>query len=185
MSKQSRYQESYRQNASKNHTAIGNLLRTSQIFSHYKLYQEYPVKVINPSFKSGRERFDWVILDLKVIIECHGQQHKMPVRFGGISQEEAEENFKWQKHRDHAKQQAAIAAGYTYVIIWYDEEVTEEILLDKIEAAQSFLRPVVDTVEKPQRDVKHQERLAKAREYRKARYKQMREWRKKHGNSRS
>ena len=75
----------YRKNASELHRAIGNILLSKEgPFSLYKIHQEYPVHKINPNFKSKRHKFDWVILDLSVVIEGHGQQHS-PHRATGVA----------------------------------------------------------------------------------------------------
>jgi hypothetical protein len=186
MSKQSRRKKEYRQNASKGHQTIGELLRTSKYFANYKTYQEYPVQVVNSQFKSGREKFDWVILDLHIVIEFHGQQHREPVCFGGISKEEAAENFKHQKARDFAKRIAAEDAGFSYIVFWYDEDITEDLLLERIEEAQyqTCLASRTPPAEKKQKDPKHQEQLQKAKVYRKQQYKKQKERRKKHDSRR-
>lgn len=186
MSKQSRRKQEYRQNASEGHQVIGNLLHSSKYFANYKIYQEYPVHTLNSAFKSGREKFDWVILDLHIVIEFHGQQHREAVRFGGISQEEAEDNLKNQKIRDLAKRAAAEAVGFSYVVFWYDEEITEDFLLDKIEEAQYQTCATLYTPKstKKPKDPKHQEHLEKAREYRKQQYRKNKARRKPHGNQR-
>lgn len=47
--------------------------------------------------------FDFYIEEINTIIEVDGEGHFFPVRFNGISQEEAEENFKQYKIRDALK----------------------------------------------------------------------------------
>jgi hypothetical protein len=133
MAKSSRRKQSYRKNASKLHQAIGDLLRLSKLFSSYRIYQEYPVNLVDPTFHSGKERYDWVILDLQVAIEAHGKQHYEPSTFGGITKEEAESKFRRQIYQDNIKHEAAIKAGWKYIIFRYDEEITEESLLNKLE----------------------------------------------------
>lgn len=116
-----RLKESYRNNASKLHRKVGDVLRSSNIFGTHKIYQEYPVNKIDPSYPSAAHKFDWVIKDLFLVIECHGEQHYNPVNFGGISDEEAQINFATQRHRDNIKMDAAIHAGYTYIVIPYSD----------------------------------------------------------------
>jgi len=176
MAKDSRFKKSYRKNASKLHKTIGRILRTSKSFKNYSIYQEYPVNRINSNFKSGREKFDWIIKDLKIIIECHGQQHYFPVNFGGISDEEAISKFRKQQYQDRIKKKAAEQAGWTYIVVKYDEKITVALLLSKIE---NYIK-TYDTLE--ERDVKkkntttHKEALEKAREYRKKRYRESKRW---------
>ena len=112
-----RLKREYRKSASTGHKALGDLLRNSKIFGGYKIYQEYPVKRINPNHKSGKHKFDWVILDLKVVIEVHGKQHYGPVNFGGRPPSESEAMFEKQVSVDKIKMQAAKEAGFNYLAI--------------------------------------------------------------------
>lgn len=114
----SRFKYSYRQNSSKLHKKIGDLLRKKGgYFSTYKIYQEYPVNKINPGYSNSSHKFDWVVLDLYLVIECHGKQHYYPVSFGGIDQEQAIDNLASQKYRDNQKMDAAVNVGFTYIVI--------------------------------------------------------------------
>lgn len=123
-------------NASKLHKKIGTLLTESHVFRGYEIRQEYRVSDVNPEFKSNREKFDWVILGLNVVIEVHGEQHYSPVCFGGISEEEAIEKYKDTKKRDREKKEAACMMGWAYVVVKYDEkDITEEELSYKIKQA--------------------------------------------------
>lgn len=117
--KLSRLQYEYRDSASKLHKHIGRVLRESKLFSHYKVYQEYPVNLINTSYPNAQHKFDWVILDLAIVIEVHGQQHYSATSFG--SNKDKAELFYDLKRRDKKKRDAAIDAGFTYLEISYDE----------------------------------------------------------------
>jgi len=119
--------------ASLAHVFIGELLKDT--FPNFEIRQEYPVKSINSKYKSGREKFDWVVLGLKIVIEIMGQQHYGPVCFGGISIEEAKKNYVKQINRDYLKKKAAIDCGWTYISIKYNEEIDKDVLLRKIELA--------------------------------------------------
>ena len=120
-------------NASKLHRMVGELLIEHTLFSGYEIRQEYRVSKVNPEFKSNREKFDWVVLGLKVVIEVMGQQHYRPVCFGGIDMVEAKSRFKKQQLRDEDKKQAALEAGWTYIVVRYDEKcLTKEELLTRI-----------------------------------------------------
>lgn len=130
--KNRRFKHDYRENASKLHKAVGDILRSSEVFKLWKVYQEYPVNRVNPSFQSGREKFDWVILDLAVVLECHGEQHYRPVNFGGIPDDEAVANFHQQQRRDIRKEDAAIDAGFGYIAIKFSDEVSEERLISLV-----------------------------------------------------
>lgn len=191
MAKQSRLKQDYRANASKLHRAVGDMLRESPILSGYRIYQEYPVNMISPYYDSGREKFDWIIMDLMVVIECHGQQHYQPVRFGGITEEEAQANYAQQIIRDMLKKEAAIRAGWTYVVFKYDEKDTSiKALMNKIDQAEqkqdfSNIESVTchDTIQKvkekrvPKKNTElHKKNLEKARKWRKKWYKIKKRW---------
>lgn len=128
--KTSRFQKEYRKSASKLHKKIGDLLKGSELGS-YKIYQEYPVQMVNDSYHSGREHFDWVIVDLKVVIECHGEQHYKPIAFGKEDLSVTLERFNNQKIRDQAKEAAARDIGWGFICLSYQEieSITQEQLV--------------------------------------------------------
>jgi hypothetical protein len=119
------------------------------------------------------------------VIELHGEQHYKPVTFGGITREEAEENFRQQNIRDENKRKAAEEAGWIYIVFKFDEEINMKNLMGKI---QNF-KPKYQTKKTPytpvnkqkspkrQEDpVKRQQRLAYAREARKKAYQAKKQW---------
>lgn len=167
--KSSRFQHEYRQNASKGHKKIGELLRSGP-FAGFKIYQEYPVQKVNKTFKDGRCHFDWVILDLQVVIEVHGEQHYKSVRWGNITEEEAQENLRATKYRDSIKEDAAIQAGFGYVVVKHDEleKITTEQLLERCKAAIIEAPPPVE-------NAATDDKLEKQRAYRKAQYQKFKE----------
>ena len=132
MAKSSRFKYAYRSNASKHHKRIGEAIRSHPILKNMRVYQEYPVNKINPNFKDGRCKIDWVILDIKIAIEVHGEQHYGHVRFGGISKEEAERKYREQVIRDEEKKAAVEAAGFAYIAVKYDEDLDVMKLFDKV-----------------------------------------------------
>jgi hypothetical protein len=110
-------------NASKLHRAVGFLLTSEESpFKHYEIRQEYPVSSVNLDYPSNRERFDWVILGLNIVIEVHGIQHYKPVCFGGITLDKAKRNFSRRLELDEQKQRAAEEALWAYVVVRYDEK---------------------------------------------------------------
>lgn len=146
--KNRRLQFQYRENASVLHRAVGDCLRDSSIFQGYKIYQEYPVNQINYFYPSGREKFDWVILDLAVVIECHGEQHYRPVDFSGSDPAEAELSYKAQLRRDIAKEEAARDVGFAYIVVPYTDakKISETYLLRLVEESNKdskTTRPVL------------------------------------------
>jgi hypothetical protein len=170
--KTSRFRHSYRENSSRLHRKVGEILRApAGYFSGYKIYQEYPVQKVNPDWHSGRHHFDWVILDLRVIIEVHGEQHYKPVCFGGISEEEAEAKLTQQQMSDAAKREAALDAGWAYVAIPWDmvDRLTSGFLVDLIEASER--RP-------PHVEDRHEQLLEIQRAHRRQQYQRARELKK-------
>jgi len=148
-----RLKQGYRKSASLLHRAVGDILLKNPVFEHATIYQEYPVNRISRYFDSGREKFDWVILDpFRAIVECHGKQHYKPVRFGGITEEAARENYEGQVVRDAKKQEAAQKAGYAYIIVKYDEVPTVELIIERIANHEFYSHDVEETLpESPQR----------------------------------
>lgn len=117
-------------NASKMHKLVGKLLTCNESpYKNYEIRQEYHVTMVNPDYICNREKFDWVILGLKVVIEVHGEQHYGPVCFGGITIDEAKRNFLKRVHLDSIKQEAAERAMWAYVVVKYDET---DLTLDKL-----------------------------------------------------
>ena len=115
------------------------------LFPNYEIRQEYSVNKVNKSFSSGREKFDWVILGLNVVIECHGLQHYTPVCFGGITMTEAKRNFEKRVEVDKLKQDAAEEAGWAYLVVKYDEQkITPEELGDRVNEAIRNAKPAED-----------------------------------------
>lgn len=114
------------------HKAIGKALRNSSRLKSFRAYQEYPVNKVNRDYPNGRTRFDWAIPSLKVCIEAMGQQHYKPVNFGGMSDFDAKQKLARQRELDIAKREAALEVGWTYVAIKYNEEVTPELLEERI-----------------------------------------------------
>ena len=91
----------------------------------------------NPGYKSNREKFDWVVLGLNIVIEIHGEQHYKPVCFGGITLEEAKRNFRKRQEVDYKKQLAAEKAGWKYIVIKYTEkDIEDSEIIDKILSAE-------------------------------------------------
>jgi hypothetical protein len=75
---------------------------------------------------------DIYVRDIKLVIEYDGQQHFMPVCFGGMNKKRARRNFKMQQRRDafKNKQIARHPEDVKYFIrIPYTEKITEENVL--------------------------------------------------------
>jgi len=129
--KKSKDQYQTAENASKLHKHVGELL--VELFPLFEVRQEYSVSSVNPEFTSNREKFDWVVLGLRLAIEVMGEQHFRPVCFGGIEIDKAKVNFRKQQERDQEKKEAAVRAGWVYVTVKYDEQdITADQLMNRI-----------------------------------------------------
>ena len=138
-------------NASKMHKLVGELLVCDESpYRNYEIRQEYHVSMVNLDYKSNREKFDWAILGLNVIIEVHGEQHFSPICFGGITIDEAKRNFLKRLQLDHEKQEAAQEALWAYVVVKHNEkDLTLEKLTKRITEALEAVPEGVYKQEKP------------------------------------
>lgn len=165
-----------RDHASKLHKRVGEILTTSPLFRLYTLEQEYNVKKVHPDFHLNCF-YDWVILELRVIIEVHGRQHYKPVDFGN-DYEKALTGFHDTQRRDKLKEQAAKIAGWHYVIVTQDEvaSLTDTKLLDMIEASIDLgNNTVYSKPKKPNKGSRHKEMLDRQKAYRQKRYLRLKE----------
>lgn len=129
-------------NASKLHKHVGLLLE--ELFPSHNIRQEYCVSKVNPEFGSNREKFDWVVFGggINFVCEIHGQQHFKAVCFGGISLDDAKKNLIKRKDMDFQKKEAALEAGWGYVMVRYDEKkITKEELYDRISESIEESKP--------------------------------------------
>ena len=115
----------YRDSASKLHRLVGNLLRKHPVFCSLNILQEYPIP-------GTKYHVDWFITELKIAIEVHGEQHYMPVRFGGISELEAERKLIAQQERDRIKKKLCIDNGWRYVDFAYNDPIDLDLIGEKI-----------------------------------------------------
>jgi len=118
----------FNKNASNLHKLVGFSLRLGP-FAGFKPQQEVPVTAILPGYPYKQHRFDWIIDELLCVFECHGEQHYRPVSFKKENNPSTViSNFRSQQQRDKLKEQAAIDAGYTYVIV--NDTDTEKVTPD-------------------------------------------------------
>ncbi len=175
--KTSRFQYEYRESASALHKAVGETLRTSDLFGTYQIYQEYPVCRVNTDYPETSHHFDWVVMGINLVIECHGKQHYEPVDFSGKSEDGGIGAMHATKRRDNTKKEAALEAGFTYIVVPYTDakSITEQYLwgLYKENLNETELRPTTKVVQRD--DQAHTQRLERAREYRKASYRRAKE----------
>ncbi len=87
--------------------------------------------------------FDFFIIDLKALIEFDdGEQHFRPIRFGGMSKEDAERHFKETTRRDDIKSAWAAENGFEMLRIRFDE--------DPIEMLSEFIQGLTGVTKFPQ-----------------------------------
>jgi len=74
-------------------------------------------------------RFDFYVSEFKIFIEFNGKQHYEPVRFGGISAEDAKSNFEKQIRNDNIKKEFCERNGYNLLIIKFNEFLNVDTIL--------------------------------------------------------
>ena len=74
-------------------------------------------------------RFDFYIAEFKTVIEFNGQHHYEPVRFGGMSLEEAKSKFEKQIRNDNIKKEFCERNGYNLLIIKFNEFLNVDTIL--------------------------------------------------------
>ena len=75
-------------------------------------------------------RADWVVLDRDLIVEFHGQHHYGAVDYGDGKGDEAHQR---RLHLDSVKRRIALEAGFALIEWPYDQELTEESFLAKLD----------------------------------------------------
>lgn len=155
----------YAANASKLHQAFGNMLMEAG-YESYTIVQEPMVKDLCPGYKP-KHRFDYYVQELNVIVELHGEQHYEPVEFGGISEQEARLNYIRQVRCDARKMEAALNAGYAYVVFDNIKDITHDNFVLRLKASNQTLseydnKPVME--ELTAREQKYIDRLEASRE---------------------
>ncbi len=173
--KSKRFQFKYRKNASKLHKATGDWLRIN--YSNNKIYQEYSVKYVNSTWSNYRAKYDWVIKDLKIIIEVMSDIHIKEIQWHGrvvANPDIKSRSLKEIQEQDQLKKEAAEAAGYLYVTILPNEKL-EDVLPERLALPHPEKTLVLEEKQKSSYDI---ERKKKAKEYRKEQYLRNKKWRK-------
>lgn len=99
----------------------------------YKLIKEiFPLNTIVKehyvNYKGTKLFFDFYIKDLGVLVECQGQQH---LRFVKHFHDDRD-GFVAQKKRDNMKLEYAKENNTVFIRVYFDENITKELILDKI-----------------------------------------------------
>jgi len=173
----------YAKNASRLHKKIGEILETQSPFLGIKANQEVLVSSLFDSY-SGKERYDWVIPSLFLIIECHGKQHYEVQTFGD-SVENAIMNFQEQKIRDSKKKEIALLNGWTFIEVPYtDEKILDaEYLWNKFKTNEN--KEKIQKEEKKEVDLYREDRLAREKAWRRKQYRQSKEYKEQMKNAKN
>lgn len=124
--------------ASKKQKYIYNVLK--------KHFKNYEIKFNCKDFDwlrtcvRGKMELDIYIYELKLAIEYDGEQHFMPVRFGGMSEEQAINAFERQKKRDLVKNNLIQnnEKDVKHLIRFnYKEKLTEDYIISKVKSVIS------------------------------------------------
>lgn len=117
----------------KNETIIADTVK--QMFPKYAVYRNYR-KFNWLKSKNGRhQEIDIYVKEIKLAIEYDGEQHFKPVRFGGISKEEAKTNLKYTKKMDRLKNKKIKShpEDVRYFIRFnYKDTITKEAIKNKL-----------------------------------------------------
>lgn len=99
---------------------------TKKLFKNYKvIHQHRPFFLKSP--KGGQMSYDVFISGLNIAIEYQGKQHFEPIEYFG-----GEKAFYELKVRDKEKFKLSLEHGIKLIYINYWEEITENLILDKI-----------------------------------------------------
>jgi len=79
-----------------------------------------------------RQSLDFYLPEYNMAIECQGIQHYKPVNFGGITNEQAEKNFKHINELDESKKKICIKNNVRIAYIKYDEKELKEKIKELI-----------------------------------------------------
>ena len=155
-------------NASKLHRKVGETLAQTAPFKEHTLSQEVAVSSLFPAYPNNRDRYDWVVPSLKVVIECHGIQHYKFQTFG----EEAEiALMKWRDglERDQKKKNIALEHGWSYIEIPYTDEkqINSTYLLHKF--SENFNEDELKETKQEEADWKQKARVKQLDRAKKAR----------------
>lgn len=111
----------YASNASRLHKKVGEALAATSPFKAYTLQQEVAVSSLFSEYTNNRDRYDWVVPKLKLVIECHGIQHYKFQTFGADA-EKALQDWRESLRRDERKRQIAVDNGWTFIEVPYTDE---------------------------------------------------------------
>ena len=126
------------ENPSKLHQQLRGIL--TKLFPNHVIYEEYSYKRIMPKnvpeqTLCSRLKADFYIKGI-CVVECQGEQHAKPVSFGKGGYKTKEQIFSEQCVRDELKRRVCRKYRMPFVEIWFDEEVDNNAVYNKIISAQ-------------------------------------------------
>ena len=125
---------------------------------HVRLFEEYHL--------GEGLRLDFYLPDFYLGFEYHGRQHAEFVEhFHGSAS-----GFREAQRRDNHKIELCSAQDIVLVVVWHDEVLSKDGLIDKCNKAKENLNPVVVRKTKSKIDPYHTEQLARAKEARRKQY---------------
>ena len=101
---------------------------TKKLYKDYQVIYQYEPYYL--STDKGRMSYDIYICGLKIAIEYQGKQHFEPVPYFG-----GPDSFAKQKERDELKAKRSIENGVKLVYVNYWEDITPELIKEKIDNA--------------------------------------------------
>lgn len=117
-----------------------NLIDKMLSQNSFSFKREVPIKSIISN--ENRQIFvDFYIPNINTIIEYNGEQHYKPIRFGNISQKQAEEKLLRQQERDNYLQSLCITKNIS--LIWIDGRKYQKSKLEKY-----FLQKIIPNLGK-------------------------------------
>jgi ssDNA-binding Zn-finger/Zn-ribbon topoisomerase 1 len=88
---------------------------------------EFPVRISDPNGQTRWGRFDFFLPELGVFVEIDGPHHFAPVRYAGMSAEDALRVHEATLRRDEIKDKWAESCGFAVLRVRWDREIEEAL----------------------------------------------------------
>lgn len=103
---------------SKGHYVVGKILK--HLFPYYKVEEEQPI---------GSLWIDWLIPQLNIAVEVHGEQHSQMSSFF----HKTKHDFVKGQENDWSKSEMLESQGISLIVIYHDEEISINLVKAKLE----------------------------------------------------